>query len=60
MVCVRTLKGCKLTLIPWLQGTVCMVCVGTEKGSGLFTLAGPQDIVAEMGPRLVKILAGLV
>ncbi|XP_076455972.1 alanyl-tRNA editing protein Aarsd1-B-like [Babylonia areolata] len=36
--------------------TVCMVCVGDDKGSGLFTLAGPQDVVATMGPKIADLL----
>ncbi|KAK7482498.1 hypothetical protein BaRGS_00026315, partial [Batillaria attramentaria] len=38
------------------QGVVCFVCVGDDKENGLFTLAGPQDIVAEMGPKLAEVL----
>lgn len=35
---------------------VCMVSVGDDKESGLFTLAGPQDVVSQMGPKLAEIL----
>ncbi|KAK7092875.1 alanyl-tRNA editing protein Aarsd1-B-like [Littorina saxatilis] len=35
---------------------VCMVSVGDDKESGLMVLAGPQDIVATMGPKLAEIL----
>lgn len=35
---------------------VCLVFVGDDQESGLFTLAGPQDVVTMMGPQLAEIL----
>lgn len=33
------------------QNALMMLSVGDEKGAGLFLVAGPEDIVAAVGPR---------
>uniref|UniRef100_A0A9J7YU69 Alanyl-tRNA synthetase domain containing 1 n=3 Tax=Cyprinus carpio TaxID=7962 RepID=A0A9J7YU69_CYPCA len=38
--------------------TVIFLTVGEEKGAGLFLLAGPEDIVTEVGPRVSELLQG--
>ncbi|KAM9296223.1 alanyl-tRNA editing protein Aarsd1 [Gastrophryne carolinensis] len=40
------------------DGTVVFLTVGDEKASGLFLLAGPSDIINNLGPRVCKILDG--
>lgn len=36
-----------------LKDAICFVCVGDEKESGLFTLVGPAQIVADLSPKSV-------
>ncbi|XP_042622997.1 alanyl-tRNA editing protein Aarsd1 isoform X2 [Cyprinus carpio] len=38
--------------------TVIFLTVGEEKGAGLFLLAGPENIVTEVGPRVSELLQG--
>ncbi|CAL8381793.1 alanyl-tRNA editing protein Aarsd1 [Gadus morhua] len=38
--------------------TLVFLSVGEEKGPGLFLLAGPSDVVSEMGPRALEMLEG--
>ncbi|KAI3364972.1 hypothetical protein L3Q82_001142 [Scortum barcoo] len=40
------------------EETLVFLTVGEEKGPGLFVLAGPSGVVAEMGPRVLEILQG--
>uniref|UniRef100_A0A671S794 Alanyl-tRNA editing protein Aarsd1 n=1 Tax=Sinocyclocheilus anshuiensis TaxID=1608454 RepID=A0A671S794_9TELE len=40
------------------QDTVIFLTVGEEKGAGLFLLAGPENIVTEVGPRVSELLQG--
>ncbi|XP_048871172.1 alanyl-tRNA editing protein Aarsd1 [Brienomyrus brachyistius] len=40
------------------EETVLFLTVGEEKGTGLFLLAGPEDIVEKMGPRVAELLEG--
>nr|XP_055031808.1 alanyl-tRNA editing protein Aarsd1 isoform X1 [Misgurnus anguillicaudatus] len=40
------------------QETVIFLTVGEEKGAGLFLLAGPENIVTELGPRVSELLQG--
>ncbi|XP_038592367.1 alanyl-tRNA editing protein Aarsd1 isoform X2 [Micropterus salmoides] len=40
------------------EETLVFLTVGEEKGPGLFVLAGPCGLVAEMGPRVLEILQG--
>ena len=54
-VCIKNLNifginGINLILsLP--KETLVFLSVGEEKGPGLFLLAGPSDLVSEMGPR---------
>uniref|UniRef100_A0A671S8M0 Alanyl-tRNA editing protein Aarsd1 n=1 Tax=Sinocyclocheilus anshuiensis TaxID=1608454 RepID=A0A671S8M0_9TELE len=40
------------------RDTVIFLTVGEEKGAGLFLLAGPENIVTEVGPRVSELLQG--
>ncbi|XP_051925681.1 alanyl-tRNA editing protein Aarsd1 [Hippocampus zosterae] len=40
------------------QETLVFLTVGEEKGPGLFLLAGPNEQVTQMGPRLLELLQG--
>uniref|UniRef100_A0A671RJA9 Alanyl-tRNA synthetase domain containing 1 n=1 Tax=Sinocyclocheilus anshuiensis TaxID=1608454 RepID=A0A671RJA9_9TELE len=40
------------------QDIVIFLTVGEEKGAGLFLLAGPENIVTEVGPRVSELLQG--
>lgn len=40
------------------QNALMMLSVGDEKGAGLFLVAGPEDIVAAVGPRIEEELKG--
>ncbi|CAL8300735.1 unnamed protein product [Lota lota] len=40
------------------EETLVFLTVGEEKGPGLFLLAGPSDVVSEMGPRVLEMLEG--
>ncbi|KAM9462823.1 alanyl-tRNA editing protein Aarsd1 [Clarias gariepinus] len=40
------------------QDTVIFLTVGEEKGAGLFLLAGPENLVTEVGPRVAELLQG--
>ncbi|XP_036428081.1 alanyl-tRNA editing protein Aarsd1 [Colossoma macropomum] len=40
------------------QDTVVFLTVGEEKGPGLFLLAGPENVVTELGPRVMELLQG--
>uniref|UniRef100_A0A9J7YH87 Alanyl-tRNA synthetase domain containing 1 n=2 Tax=Cyprinus carpio TaxID=7962 RepID=A0A9J7YH87_CYPCA len=42
----------------FVQDTVIFLTVGEEKGAGLFLLAGPENIVTEVGPRVSELLQG--
>uniref|UniRef100_A0A672Q7R9 Alanyl-tRNA editing protein Aarsd1 n=1 Tax=Sinocyclocheilus grahami TaxID=75366 RepID=A0A672Q7R9_SINGR len=42
------------------QDTVIFLTVGEEKGAGLFLLAGPENIVTEVGPRAAVCVGGLM
>lgn len=40
------------------QDTLIFMTVGDEKGAGLFLIAGPENIVTEVGPRVSELLQG--
>ncbi|XP_066521262.1 alanyl-tRNA editing protein Aarsd1 [Hoplias malabaricus] len=40
------------------EDTVIFLTVGEEKGAGLFLLAGPENVVTELGPRVSELLQG--
>uniref|UniRef100_A0A4W4E041 Alanyl-transfer RNA synthetases family profile domain-containing protein n=1 Tax=Electrophorus electricus TaxID=8005 RepID=A0A4W4E041_ELEEL len=40
------------------QDTVIFLTVGEEKGAGLFLIAGPEDIIAALGPQVSELLQG--
>ncbi|XP_060719949.1 alanyl-tRNA editing protein Aarsd1 [Tachysurus vachellii] len=40
------------------QETVIFLTVGEEKGAGLFLLAGPENIITEVGQRVAELLQG--
>ncbi|XP_062859533.1 alanyl-tRNA editing protein Aarsd1 [Trichomycterus rosablanca] len=40
------------------QDTVIFLTVGEEKGPGLFLLAGPENVLTELGPRVSELLQG--
>uniref|UniRef100_H3D5P5 Alanyl-tRNA synthetase domain containing 1 n=1 Tax=Tetraodon nigroviridis TaxID=99883 RepID=H3D5P5_TETNG len=40
------------------EETLAFLTVGEEKGPGLFLLAGPSKLVAELGPQVLEILQG--
>ncbi|XP_062520178.1 alanyl-tRNA editing protein Aarsd1-like [Corticium candelabrum] len=40
------------------QGIVCLITVGPEKGAGQFLLAGSEDIISSLGPKVAEILDG--
>ncbi|XP_033625327.1 alanyl-tRNA editing protein Aarsd1-B-like [Asterias rubens] len=41
-----------------LQGTLALLTAGDEKGVGLFLVAGPDDIIKEVGPKVAELLEG--
>uniref|UniRef100_A0AAX7TEZ7 Threonyl/alanyl tRNA synthetase SAD domain-containing protein n=1 Tax=Astatotilapia calliptera TaxID=8154 RepID=A0AAX7TEZ7_ASTCA len=40
------------------EETLVFLTVGEEKGPGLFLLAGPSELVTEMGPQVLELLQG--
>ncbi|XP_065838893.1 alanyl-tRNA editing protein Aarsd1-like [Oscarella lobularis] len=43
-------------LVP--HGILCLISVGPEKGAGQFLLAGPDALVASLGPKVAECLQG--
>ncbi|TRY93947.1 hypothetical protein DNTS_022025 [Danionella cerebrum] len=40
------------------QDTLIFLTVGEEKGAGMFLIAGPENIIAEVGPLVAELLQG--
>ncbi|KAF7705122.1 alanyl-tRNA editing protein Aarsd1 [Silurus meridionalis] len=40
------------------QETVIFLTVGDPKGAGMFLLAGPENLITDLGPRVVEMLQG--
>lgn len=45
------LSPLKLRFLLCVQNTIIFLTVGEEKGAGMFLLAGPENLIAEVGPR---------